>query len=755
MVGWGHASENPKLGDLLTQKSSELGRDITFVGPQSSVMRILGDKIGANLVAQSAGVSVPPWNGDGLPADLDENNRIPQSNFDAACITTEDEAVEAAERVGYPVMLKASEGGGGKGIRMAEDELALRAAWPQVLNEVPGSPVFLVTLCKGARHLEVQVMSDGENAIALGGRDCSTQRRYQKIFEEGPPIVADNDIFVDMMKAACSLCKTLNYKSAGTVEYLYIPDQKKYYFLELNPRLQVEHPVTEGITGVSLPATQIHVAMGIPLYNVPEVRAFYDEDPNAIGAFNLEYYKPFDKYDKHVIAARITAENPDEGFKPTSGKIDRIAFQSTTKVWGYFSVTADGGVHEFADSQFGHLFASGATREEARKNLVMALKELFIMGEIRTTVEYLGELLETDAFKENTIDTAWLDGILAAKGLSVEVEPVSAVINAAVYRAYNLINDGIRTFQESLSKGQLSTLPLRELQSVPVEITYQDAKYQFVASPKAPDTMVLRIGMQDIEVRYREQADGSLYVAYGDESHQLYAKEEPLGLRMVTLTHTLTLALNLNLNLTHTHTHTHTHTLTPVTLGARRRHRPAAYALRSVRAALRHNRQARPLHCRGRRGCGSWPAVCRSGGDEDDHHDQSDRVGQAEPRAAAGRDHQPRRPARLTYARGPLKGEEDPAVRGRARLLAVRWQQQPDGLPSVPVVAQGARAHHGWLRVRRRACRPEDALLALLSQSSHRRGPRGRLCSRPETARRARHAAAGHLRRDPHPACRW
>jgi len=533
MVGWGHASENPKLGDLLTAKSAELGRDITFVGPQSSVMRILGDKIGANLVAQSAGVSVPPWNGDGLPADLDEDNKIPQKNFDDACITSEEEAVEAANRVGYPVMLKASEGGGGKGIRMADNEAALRAAWPQVLNEVPGSPVFLVTLCKGARHLEVQVISDGENVIALGGRDCSTQRRYQKIFEEGPPIVADNDIFVEMMKAACSLCKTLGYRSAGTVEYLYLPAEKKYYFLELNPRLQVEHPVTEGITGVSLPGTQIHIAMGIPLYNVPEVRAFYDQDPNEIGKFDLEYFKPFDKYDKHVIAARITAENPDEGFKPTSGKIDRIAFQSTTKVWGYFSVTADGGVHEFADSQFGHLFASGATREEARKNLVMALKELFIMGEIRTTVEYLGELLETDAFKENTIDTAWLDGILASKGLNVEVETNAAVMNAAVYRAYNMITDGISNFEESLSKGQLSTLPLRELQSVPVEITYKDTKYAFTATPKGPDTMVLRFGSQVIEVRYREQADGSLYVAYGDESHQLYAKEEPLGLRMV------------------------------------------------------------------------------------------------------------------------------------------------------------------------------------------------------------------------------
>ena len=214
---------------------------------------------------------------------------------------------------------------------------------------MPGSPVFLVQLCAGARHLEVQVVGDGQGqAIALGGRDCSTQRRFQKIFEEGPPIVAPDDVFVDMMKSAVQLCKSLNYRSAGTIEYLYQPDTKKYYFLELNPRLQVEHPVTEGITGVSLPGTQLHIAMGIPLYNVPEVRAFYGKDFDGIGEFDLNEFKPNSQYDRHVIAARITAENPDEGFKPTSGKIERINFQSSTKVWGYFSVMADGGVHECA-----------------------------------------------------------------------------------------------------------------------------------------------------------------------------------------------------------------------------------------------------------------------------------------------------------------------------------------------------------------------------------------------------------------------
>ena len=534
MVGWGHASENPKLGDMLKEKTAALGKQITFVGPNSPVIRLLGDKIGSTLLAQTAGVNTMPWNGDGMTADLDENGNVPRAQFDKACIFSEQEAVDAAERIGYPVMLKASEGGGGKGIRMAKDEQALREAYPQVLGEVPGSPVFLVTLCTGARHLEVQVMGDRRgNAIALGGRDCSTQRRFQKIFEERPPIIAPDDKFETMMRAAVSLCKTLGYDSAGTVEYLYIPETGDYYFLELNPRLQVEHPVTEGITGVSLPATQIQVAMGLPLFNIPEVRQFYDKDYTGIGEFDLDYFKPNSLYPKHVIAARITAENPDEGFKPTSGKIERINFQSNTKVWGYFSVTADGGVHEYADSQFGHLFASGPTREDARKSLVMALKELFIMGEIRTTVEYLGELLETEAFKQNTIDTAWLDGILADKSVSVSVEPNAAVINAAVYRAYTRVQESIAEFQTNLQKGQLSVLPLRDLEVVPIDLTYEDVRYSFTVVPKAPDTFLMKINGQEIEVKTREQADGGLFVGYGTESHQLYAKEEPLGLRMV------------------------------------------------------------------------------------------------------------------------------------------------------------------------------------------------------------------------------
>merc|ERR1719218_193916 len=192
---------------------------------------------------------------------------------------------------------------------MNYNEAELRGNFMQVVNEAPpGSPLFMMQLCTQARHIEVQVVGDEHgNAVALNGRDCSTQRRFQKIFEEGPPTIAPREIFREMEKAAQRLTRNIGYIGAGTVEYLYNAETDKYFFLELNPRLQVEHPVTEGITGVNLPATQLQVAMGIPLHRIPEVRNFYGRDTEATDEIDFieeDYIMP----NSHVIAARITAK---------------------------------------------------------------------------------------------------------------------------------------------------------------------------------------------------------------------------------------------------------------------------------------------------------------------------------------------------------------------------------------------------------------------------------------------------------------
>lgn len=534
--GWGHASENPDLPRTLT----EMG--IKFIGPTAPVMSVLGDKICANILAQTAKVPSIPWSGsyggvdDGpLMAELTDEGTIPLDTFEMATCRNVEEAIEAAKKIGYEngIMIKASEGGGGKGIRFVENEADLANAYIQVQNEVIGSPIFLMQLCKNARHLEVQIVGDQHgNAVALNGRDCSTQRRFQKIFEEGPPIIAKPETFKKMEKAAQRLTQSIGYQGAGTVEYLYNADTDDYFFLELNPRLQVEHPVTEGVSGVNLPATQLQVAMGIPLYNIPEVRKFYgkalyDTDPID---FLEEDYK---EIEEHVIAARITAENPDEGFKPTSGSIERIKFQSTSNVWGYFSVGANGGIHEFADSQFGHLFAKGPTREQARKSLILALKEIEVRGEIRTTVEYLVQLLETKEFIDNTIDTAWLDGILKEKSVYVETPPHLVVTAAAVFRAFEHVKDQTEELKESLTKGQVSTSGIPGINSFDLEIAFEDTKYPFHVERTAADIYSLTINGNVIDIRVTQTAEGALLATFGGETHRIFGMEEPLGLRLV------------------------------------------------------------------------------------------------------------------------------------------------------------------------------------------------------------------------------
>ena len=266
-AGWGHASENPKLPKLLHQAG------IQFMGPNEHAMWLLGDKIASSIVAQTARVPTLPWSGSGLVAEQDVNGKIVTASlgargelFRSGCVHNVEEGIEKASAIGYPVMIKASEGGGGKGIRQATSAQDFPNQFRHVQMEVPGSPIFIMKMVKNARHLEVQLLADESGqAISLFSRDCSIQRRHQKIIEEAPVSVADKETVRQMEAAAVRLAELVGYRSAGTVEYLY-DTNGNYYFLELNPRLQVEHPCTEMVANFNLPAAQLMVAMGIPLY---------------------------------------------------------------------------------------------------------------------------------------------------------------------------------------------------------------------------------------------------------------------------------------------------------------------------------------------------------------------------------------------------------------------------------------------------------------------------------------------------------
>ncbi|KIY63781.1 hypothetical protein CYLTODRAFT_493632 [Cylindrobasidium torrendii FP15055 ss-10] len=536
-AGWGHASENPRLPDSLAASK------IVFIGPPGNAMRSLGDKISSTIVAQHAEVPCMPWSGTGIADTImsDEGYvTVPDDAYKAACVTTIEEGLASAEKIGYPIMIKASEGGGGKGIRMVSASDAFANSFQAVAGEIPGSPIFIMKLAGQARHLEVQLLADQYgNAISLFGRDCSVQRRHQKIIEEAPVTIAPEDTFEKMERAAVRLAKLVGYVSAGTVEYLYSAGEDSFCFLELNPRLQVEHPTTEMVSGVNLPAAQLQVAMGIPLHRIRHIRQLYGVPPNAASEIDFDLVRPDatalqrkPRPKGHVVAVRITAENPDAGFKPSSGSLTELNFRSSTNVWGYFSVSSAGGLHEFADSQFGHIFAYGEDRGESRKNMIIALKELSIRGDFRTTVEYLIKLLELDAFKNNTITTGWLDSLISNRLTAERPDTTLAVICGAVTKAHLFSEECWAEYKRILDKGQV---PAKEVLKTifSIDFIYDNVRYSFTATRSSKYGWTLYLNGGRTTVGARPLADGGLLVLLSGKSHSIYWQEEVGALRLM------------------------------------------------------------------------------------------------------------------------------------------------------------------------------------------------------------------------------
>lgn len=550
-AGWGHASENPRLPTLLSQVG------ITFIGPPAGAMQALGDKISSMIVAQSARVPCLPWSGTGITVEPDEHGQVMEvenSVYARACVSNVEEGEVAAERVGYPLMIKASEGGGGKGIRRVDSPAEFAQNFDFVQREVPGSPIFLMQLAQEARHLEVQLMADEYGqAVALYGRDCSVQRRHQKIIEEAPvTIVKDPRDWEDMERAAVRLAKMVGYVNAGTVEFLYDPVNDRFSFLELNPRLQVEHPCTESISEVNIPACQLQVAMGIPLHCISDIRRLYggrEEGSKSDGEATTEEaagqnysnrIRPID-FDTcarrppkgHVIACRITAENPDVGFKPGGGRLGELTFRSSPDVWGYFSIATAGSVHEYADSQFGHVFAWGRDRLEAIQRMVMALKEVSIRAEFRTTVEYLVRLLETSVFQESRHTTAWLDGLIQANKFGVASLPGSVVaIGTAAWKGQTEFTRRREQVRSALQRGQAPASEDLD-RTLKVHFIYQQVQYEVRVKQTAPERMLLEMAGTSLLIKAVPLTDGGLLLSLHEgQSLLVYGREEAQGLRL-------------------------------------------------------------------------------------------------------------------------------------------------------------------------------------------------------------------------------
>ncbi|MFI6798273.1 ATP-binding protein [Streptosporangium canum] len=390
-VGWGFVAEDPAFAELC----EKIG--VTFVGPSAEAMRKLGDKIGAKLIAEEVGVPVAPWS--------------------RGEVATLEDALRAGDEIGYPLMLKATAGGGGRGIRMVASEEELADAYERTSQEAlrafGSGVVFLERLVTGARHVEVQVIADGQGtAWALGVRDCSVQRRNQKVIEESASPVLTIEQTAELKASAERLAVAVGYCGACTVEFLYHPGEKLFAFLEVNTRLQVEHPITEITTGTDLVRLQLHVASGGRLEG---------PQPGEAG---------------HAVEARLNAEDPDRDFAPAPGRIARLVLPTGPGIRVDTGVSEGDTIPADFDSMIAKIIAYGRDREQALGRLRRAMAETTVIIEGgATNKSFVLDLLDQTEVIDASADTGWIDRV-RAEGRLVNHRHSAIALAAAAIEAY-------------------------------------------------------------------------------------------------------------------------------------------------------------------------------------------------------------------------------------------------------------------------------------------------------------------------------
>ncbi len=361
--GYGFMSERADFAEICAE------HNIKFIGPSPESMQLMGDKATARKTMMSSGVPITP--GTGIITDIEE-------------------AKAAAKKFGYPVIVKATAGGGGKGMRVANSDEELEqniTLCRQEAEKFFGNPdVYIEKYLVNPRHIEVQIIADKfGNVIHLGERDCSIQRRHQKLVEEAPSPAVSDDIRRKLGEAAVKAAKAANYEGVGTIEFLLDKD-KNFYFMEMNTRLQVEHGISEMISNIDIVREQINIAAGNPL-------SYKQEDVKLYG---------------HAIECRINAEDPDRNFLPAPGEINGYITP------GGFGVRVDSHVYSgykippYYDSLISKVMCWAPTREEARRRMYRALKEYVITG-VKTTLPFYQELIEDPVFISGNFDTGFMN----------------------------------------------------------------------------------------------------------------------------------------------------------------------------------------------------------------------------------------------------------------------------------------------------------------------------------------------------------
>jgi acetyl-CoA carboxylase biotin carboxylase subunit len=384
--GYGFLAENAGFARACTDAG------LTFIGPTPAAMELMGSKTSARRAAIAAGAPVVPGTTEPL--------------------ASVEEARETAAGFGYPVMLKAAAGGGGKGMRLVEREDDLPSAFETARSEAQSafgdSAIYLEKAVARPRHIEIQIFSDTQgNCVHLGERECSIQRRHQKVIEECPSPINDPSLRARMGEAAIQVARAADYVGAGTVEFLVSDLTREFYFLEMNTRLQVEHPVTELVTGIDLVREQINVAAGLPL-------SFTQTDVEWRG---------------HAIECRVYAEDPEDNFMPSPGRITFLRLPQGAGVRDDGGVYAGAEVSIYYDPMISKLAAWGRTRSEAIDRLRRALDE-YEVGGIKTTLPFFREVVRDEEFIAARLDTGFIPRFFARRDAvrqNTEIDPTENV----------------------------------------------------------------------------------------------------------------------------------------------------------------------------------------------------------------------------------------------------------------------------------------------------------------------------------------
>lgn len=397
--GYGFLAENAEFA----KKCEE--NNLIFIGPTSKAIRLLGDKIASKKTMTKAGIPVIPGEKGKL-----KNNK---------------EALEIAKKIGFPIMIKAAAGGGGKGMRVVRKKEELISSLKQARNEAESafgnSAVFIEKFLESPRHIEFQILADNfGNVIHLGERECSVQRRHQKLIEESPSPIMTSDLRKKMGETAVRAAKASNYSNAGTVEFM-VDENRNFYFLEVNTRLQVEHPVTELVTGIDIVKEQIRIASGKKLS--------IKQDDIKINGSSIE--------------CRISAEDPENNFVPSTGKITKILEP------GGPGIRIESGVYEgfevpiYYDPLIAKLLVWASTRKEAISRMKRALREYQIHG-IKTTIPFHRLVMENEKFKNGDYNTTFIDNVLGKikyKKKNYEIAAIAVVIKKRMKEMRILISD--------------------------------------------------------------------------------------------------------------------------------------------------------------------------------------------------------------------------------------------------------------------------------------------------------------------------